>query len=116
MIASVPSPEVAVYPTELEPVSGSSLSLSCSLSPLPLSVDTNTTVQFTWTTPDNRHDRHTTVNGSSDMPEDMLEVASVEAEDSGEYNCSVVVMDATDSYFIRDSEISSSMATVTVSK
>ena len=50
------------------------------------------------------------------MPEDMLEVASVEAEDSGEYNCSVVVMDATYSYFIRDSEISSSLATVTVSK
>ena len=113
-IPSVPSPEVAVYPTEPELRSGSSLSLSCSLSPLPLSVDTNTTIQFLWTTPDNRHDRN--INGSSDMPEDVLEVASVEAEDSGEYNCSVVVMDATDSYFIRDSEISSSLATVTVSK
>ena len=114
MIPSVPSPEVAIYPTELEPLSGSSLSLSCSLSPLPLSVDTNTIIQFIWTTPDNRHDR--TINGSNDMPEDVLEVASVEVEDSGEYNCSVVVMDATYSYFIRDSEISSSLATVTVSK
>ena len=103
-----------MYPTELEPLSGSSLSLSCSFSPLSPSVDTNTIIQFIWTTPDNRHDRNST--SSNDMLEDMLEVASVEAEDSGEYNCSVVVMDATYSYFIRDSEISSSLATVTVSK
>ena len=50
------------------------------------------------------------------MPEDVLEVASVEAEDSGEYNCSVVVMDATGSRYIHDSNTSSSLATVTVSK
>ena len=113
-IPSVPSPEVSVNPAELELISGSPLSLSCSLSPLSPSVDTDTTVQFLWTTPDNRYDR--TIYGTSDVLEDVLEVASVEAEDSGEYNCSVVIMDATGSRYIHDSNTSSSLATVTVSK
>ena len=46
----------------------------------------------------------------------MLEVASVETADSGDYICSATVNDSSDSQYVLSSEPASATATVTVSK
>ena len=46
----------------------------------------------------------------------MLEVASVETADSGDYICSATATDSSDSQYVLSSEPASATATVTVSK
>ena len=107
---SVPRPIVAVSAAMRKLVSGSSLSLSCSIQPL--SVDTSTTISSNWTTPGGRYD---TVNDDSDTSPQLV-IPSVETADSGDYTCSVIVTDSTDSQFILDSPINISTISITVSK
>ena len=91
---------------------GSALSLTCSIPDLPPSVDTPTTVQFVWTTPDDRYNTTEEVNGTSNV----LVIPNVEMADTGEFNCTVTILDASGSYYVMNSASFSDVANVTVSK
>ena len=107
-LSSVPSPMVTVSPIEIVLVSGSSLSLTCSIQS-DNSVDTPTNVIYSWNGPNT--DTVNTVDDTS-----VLMISSVVTSDSGDYICSVTLIDTTDSMYIIDSEPDTATANVIISK
>ena len=100
-----------VYGSEMELVSGSSLTLTCSIT-LPISVDTPTTVMSSWTAPNSTYNTVNTVNDTSVE----LMISSVETADSGDYICSATLTDSSDSVYVVDSEPATQTVSITVSK
>ena len=107
---SVPSPSVMVSTGDAVLVSGSSLSLSCSIQPP--SVDTAITISSHWTTPGGLHDTVNTENETNPV----LHIPTVETADSGDYICSAIATDSSDSQYIVSSEPHSDVVSVIVSK
>ena len=96
---------------ESEIVSGSPLSLICSTT-LPSSVDTPTTVIFSWNAPNSTYNTVNAVNATSVE----LMISSVETADSGDYICSATLTDSSDSVYVVDSEPATDTVSITVSK
>ena len=107
---SVPSPSVMVSTGDAVLVSGSSLSLSCSIQPP--SVDTAITISSHWTTPGGLHDTVNTENETNPV----LHISTVETADSGDYICSAIATDSSDSQYVVSSEPHSDVVSITVSK
>ena len=110
----VPSPEVMVSSsTESVLVSGSPLSLTCFIQPRGAStVDTPTTVMFSWDAPNSDYDMNNTANELSVG----LVISSILTVDSGDYICSASVTDSSDSVFVVDSDPATDMVNIIVSK
>ena len=110
----VPSPEVMVSsPPDLELVSGSPLSLTCYIQPRgDSSIDTPTAVMSSWDAPNSTYDRVNTANETSVG----LVISSVQTADSGDYICSASVTDSSHSVYVVDSDTSTDMANIIVSK
>ena len=103
-------PVVMVSGTESELVSGSPLSLTCSIQPS--SVDTPTTVMFSWTAPNSVYNR---VNAVSDTSVELM-ISSVDTADSGDYICSARVTDSSGSEYVVDSDLATDTVSILVSK
>ena len=101
---------MTVSATRRSLVSGSSLHLFCSIQPL--SVDASITILSNWSTPAGREDR---VNNKNETSPELV-ISSVETADSGDYICSVIVTDTTDSQYIMDSPRVISTISITVRK
>jgi len=98
-----------------EYVSGSSLSLTCSIQPQGVEhVDTPTTVMPNWDAPiaSSEYDRDNPANASSVV----LDIASLQTADTGNYTCSASVSDSSGSGYVMDSEEVTDTVSITVSK
>ena len=98
-----------VSDTDMELVSGSSLSLPCAIN-RPIYVDTPATLLSSWTAPNT--DTVNAVNESSVV----LMISSVVTADSGDYSCSATLTDSSDSLYVVDSEQATEIVSITVSK
>ena len=100
---TVPSPVVALSGISggSEFVSGSSFSLTCSIQPQGVEhVDTPTTVMSSWDAPSSEYDTDNPANASSVV----LDIASLQTADTGDYTCSALVSDSSGSGYVVDSE------------
>ena len=94
-------------------VSGSSLSLICSIQPQGAGhVDTPTTVMSSWDAPSSEYDRDNPANASSVV----LDIASLQTADTGDYTCSASVSDSSGSGYVMHSEEVTDTVSITVSK
>jgi len=112
---TVPSPVVAVSGVSngSEYVSGSFLSLTCSIQPQGVEyVDTLTTVMSSWDAPSSAYDRDNPANASNVV----LDIASLQTADAGDYTCSASVSDSSGSAYVVDSEEATDTVSITVSK